>query len=40
MAQTILDCACNQYMNGETVRVDGGYLLSEFIATGAHRRFE
>lgn len=31
MAQAVLTCAANQYMNGETIRVDGGYLLSTLL---------
>jgi hypothetical protein len=28
MAQAVLFLACNQYLNGQTVAVDGGYTLA------------
>ena len=28
MAQATLFCAANQYLNGETITVDGGYVLA------------
>ena len=27
MAQAVLFCVCNQYLNGQNVVVDGGYVI-------------